>query len=197
MLQPQQTSENSNDLAKFLTISYHTYSFCSLYSKTKDYHSVVGEPGNKPQLLLLSFIYTYSVLVCISIGAQYKTLMYLTTIAVAMCMVYNFQIQQQEVLLLGLQVAIPSLPLILSLCSYDCACLPFLLFKVDLLEPRNTIFLDVSFGKRERKICRDPSGNRTWDLPITSRMLLPLIHWTHTRGAEASLLYRQAVYACD
>ena len=32
--------------------------------------------------------------------------------------------------------------------------------------------LDVSFGERERKIHRDPAGNRTRDLPITSRTLL-------------------------
>ena len=46
--------------------------------------------------------------------------------------------------------------------------------------------LDVSFGER-KKIHRDPAGNRTWDLPITNRTLLPLSHWTHGRGAEASL----------
>ena len=48
MPQAQQMSEKSDDVAKFLTISYHTYSFCSLYSKTKARHSVVGEPGDKP-----------------------------------------------------------------------------------------------------------------------------------------------------
>ena len=45
--------------------------------------------------------------------------------------------------------------------------------------------LDVSFGERERKIHRDPAGNRTQDLTIQT--LLPLSHWTHGRGAEASL----------
>ena len=48
-----------------------------------------------------------------------------------------------------------------------------------------TIEGDVSFG---RKIQRDPAGNRTRDLLITSWTLLPLSHWTHGRGAEASLL---------
>ena len=47
---------------------------------------------------------------------------------------------------------------------------------------------DVSFGERERKIHRDPTGNRTQDFPITRRTLLPLSHWTHSRGTEASLL---------
>ena len=42
--------------------------------------------------------------------------------------------------------------------------------------------------ERERKIHRGSAGNRTRDLPITSRTLLPLSHWTHGRGAEASLL---------
>ena len=47
---------------------------------------------------------------------------------------------------------------------------------------------DVSFGERERKIHRDPTGNWTQDLPITRQTLLPLSHWTHSRGAKASLL---------
>ena len=45
---------------------------------------------------------------------------------------------------------------------------------------------------RERNIStekfRDPAGTRTWDLPITSQMLLPQSYCTHRRGAEASLL---------
>ena len=49
------------------------------------------------------------------------------------------------------------------------------------------INVDVSFGERERKIHRDPAGNWTRDLLNTSRTLLPLSHWTHGRGAEASL----------
>ena len=40
---------------------------------------------------------------------------------------------------------------------------------------------------RERKIHKDPAGNRTRN-SITSLILLPLSHWTHGRGAEASLL---------
>ena len=47
--------------------------------------------------------------------------------------------------------------------------------------------LDVSFGERERKSHRDPAGNWTWELPITSPMLLPQSHWSHGRGAKASL----------
>ena len=35
--------------------------------------------------------------------------------------------------------------------------------------------LDVSIRERERKIHRDPAGNRTWDLPITGQRLLPAI----------------------
>ena len=34
----------------------------------------------------------------------------------------------------------------------------------------------------------DPAGTQTRDLPITSRILLPLSYWTHGRGAKASLL---------
>ena len=48
---------------------------------------------------------------------------------------------------------------------------------------------DVSFGKRERKIHSDPAGNQTWDLLITSQMLLPLSHWTNGRGAEVKSAY--------
>ena len=48
--------------------------------------------------------------------------------------------------------------------------------------------LDVSFGERERKVHRDPAENRTQDLLNTSWILLPLSHWTHGRGVEASLL---------
>ena len=40
---------------------------------------------------------------------------------------------------------------------------------------------------RERKIHKDPAGNWTRN-SITSSTLLPLSHWTHSRGAEASLL---------
>ena len=37
-------------------------------------------------------------------------------------------------------------------------------------------------GKR-----RDPAASQTWDLVYTSQMLLPLSHWTHGGGVEASL----------
>ena len=47
---------------------------------------------------------------------------------------------------------------------------------------------DVSFGERERKIHRDPAGNPSRNLLTTSQTLLPLSHWTHGRGAKASLL---------
>ena len=46
--------------------------------------------------------------------------------------------------------------------------------------------LDVRFGERERKIHRDPAGNRTWDLLITRQALLPLSHWTHGKSAYNS-----------
>ena len=49
-------------------------------------------------------------------------------------------------------------------------------------------YMDVSFGEREKKMHKDPAGNWTQDLPITSVMLLSLSHWTHGRGVEASLL---------
>ena len=39
-------------------------------------------------------------------------------------------------------------------------------------------YIDVSFGERGRKIHRDPAGNQTRDLPITSQTLLPMSHWT-------------------
>ena len=35
---------------------------------------------------------------------------------------------------------------------------------------------------------KSPAGNRTWDLPIASLTFLPLSHWAHGRGAEASVL---------
>ena len=47
--------------------------------------------------------------------------------------------------------------------------------------------LDVSFGERKKENHRDPAGNQTRDLPITSQTLLPPSHLTHGRGAEASL----------
>ena len=50
-----------------------------------------------------------------------------------------------------------------------------------------TICWCISFGERERKIHKDPAGNWTRDLPVTSWTLLPLSHWTHGRGVEARL----------
>ena len=41
-------------------------------------------------------------------------------------------------------------------------------------------------GEKERN-GQDPAGTQTRDLPNTSQMILPLCHWTHSKGAEASL----------
>ena len=41
--------------------------------------------------------------------------------------------------------------------------------------------------EREKKIHRDPAGSRTRDLLVTRWTLLPLSHWAHGRGVEASL----------
>ena len=51
--------------------------------------------------------------------------------------------------------------------------------------------LDVNFRKRERvhREIWDPAVNLRQGLLNTSRMLLPLSHWTHGGGAEASLAY--------
>ena len=50
------------------------------------------------------------------------------------------------------------------------------------------LHLCPSWHKNGLEVHRDPAGNRAPELPIASRMLLPLSHWTHGRGAEASLL---------
>ena len=50
----------------------------------------------------------------------------------------------------------------------------------------------ISFGERENEKSTgiQQAGNQTWDLPITTWTLLPLSHWTHGRGAEASLFIK-------
>ena len=42
---------------------------------------------------------------------------------------------------------------------------------------------DVSFSGKEKR----SSWESTWDLVNTSQMFLPLSHWTHGGGVEASL----------
>ena len=57
--------------------------------------------------------------------------------------------------------------------------------------------LAVSFGERERKLHRAPAGNQTLEVPITSWTLLPLRHWTHSRGVlTTAMLEASANSSC-
>ena len=55
----------------------------------------------------------------------------------------------------------------------------------------------ICYSERERLPQRiwDPAGNQTLGFPNTACMLLPLSHWTHDRGVEASLLKQHRLRA--